>query len=139
MKTKKYLTVALLFALTLGFVSCGKYEEGPGLSLRTKKARISNVWKPVKVISNFIEDTAALSLETRVEFTRDDVFRIYIDSSQTWVTGEWEFSEDKLRVIGTYAVPFVGEFKWDRKIIRLTADEFWVERGNGNRVYYEPS
>lgn len=139
METRKYLAILLTFALLGGIISCGKYEEGPSLSLRTKKARISNNWKPVKVISNFIEDTAALNNETRVEFTRENVFRIFVDSSESWVTGEWEFSEDKERVIGTYAVPFAGEFKWDRRIIRLTVDEFWVERSNGNRVHYSPN
>lgn len=33
------------FAILVSVSSCRKYEEGPNVSLRTKKARITNNWK----------------------------------------------------------------------------------------------
>lgn len=39
------LLLAIAFAISVVFISCGKYEEGPSISLRTKKARLTGVWE----------------------------------------------------------------------------------------------
>lgn len=45
--TMKKITRMLALALTVAVIapSCGKYEDGPGISLRTKKARMAGDWK----------------------------------------------------------------------------------------------
>lgn len=136
MKTKKLVVVNLLIAFALSFVSCGKYEEGPALSLRTKKARLAGTWKAEKVFVNNELSQTATEEEPRIEFTRDDIYRIDIDSA--WVEGTWKFNDDKSRVIGTYAIPFIGEFKNDFRILRLTNDEFWAVI-DGREVHYKPN
>jgi hypothetical protein len=50
---KNYFLLALL-AIAITFGSCGKYEDGPNISLRTKKARVAGNWKVVKVTINGI-------------------------------------------------------------------------------------
>ena len=43
---KRYASVFFFFFVILATISsCRKYEEGPNISLRTKKARITNNWK----------------------------------------------------------------------------------------------
>ncbi len=46
MKTQKN-TLALLFIVfgLITFTGCSKYEEGPGISLRTKKSRVVGEWQ----------------------------------------------------------------------------------------------
>lgn len=52
MKNLKKLTyLTLAGATTFGVSSCGKYEDGPGLSLLTKKSRVAGSWD-VKSIGN---------------------------------------------------------------------------------------
>jgi hypothetical protein len=136
MKTKKLVVVNLLIAFALSFVSCGKYEDGPGLSLRTKKARLAGTWKAEKVFVNNELSQTATEEEPRIEFTRDDIYRIDLDSA--WVEGTWKFNDDKSKVIGTYAIPFVGEFNNSYRILRLTNDEFWAVI-DGREVHYKPN
>ena len=53
---KKMGTMALaLFLLTLA--SCSKYEEGPGISLRSKKSRLVGDWEMTSITTNGIEST----------------------------------------------------------------------------------
>lgn len=136
MKTKKLVVVNLLIAFALSFASCGKYEEGPALSLRTKKARLAGTWAADKVFINNELSEEAKEEEPRIEFTRDDIYRIRLDS--VWIEGTWEFNDDKTRVIGTYAIPFVGEFKPNYRILRLTNSEFWAVI-DGREVHYKPN
>jgi hypothetical protein len=136
MKTKKFIVVSMILAFAMSFASCGKYEEGPGLSLRTKKARLAGTWKADKVFVNNELSEAATEAEVRIEFTRDDIYRINLDSA--WVEGTWKFNDDKTTVTGTYAIPFVGEFKNNYRILRLTNDEFWAVI-DGREVHYTPN
>lgn len=137
MKTKKFVVVNLLIAFALSFTSCGKYEEGPSLSLRTKTARISGTWKADKVfINSELSSDSITEIEPKIEFTRDDIYRINLDS--TWIEGSWKFNEEKTTATGTYAIPFVGEFKNNYKILRLTNSEFWAVI-DGREVHYVPN
>lgn len=43
MKKIILLTLVVVFATTLTFIGCGKYEDGPSISLASKKARVVNV------------------------------------------------------------------------------------------------
>ena len=46
MKKFKNLTYFTLAGVTsMGISSCGKYEDGPGFSLLSKKARVAGDWK----------------------------------------------------------------------------------------------
>jgi hypothetical protein len=54
------LTIALVMLLT----SCGKYEDGPFLSIRTKNARITGEWELVKSESTTTSSSGYSSTET---------------------------------------------------------------------------
>lgn len=122
-----FLIALAMFAL---FASCKKYDDGPRLSLRTKKARIVNTWQFDKVISSSGSTVTSLYDDMTIAFTKDGK---YIETQQNSLrTGTWELIEDKEKIKITYdgsnAIP--GELT----IRRLTNTEFWFE--NGNQTYY---
>ena len=113
-----------VFALTLtatGISSCGKYEEGPGFSLMSKKARVTNTWKLTKVEVNGQDQTPSASSYSLSMTLKDDetlsatytVFNIPYN-----VTGTWAFSSDKANLILT-----ANSETSTNEIIRLTNKE----------------
>jgi len=58
MKTKIFFFAAAIFliAATITFTGCKKYPDGPWLSARTKKARITNVWRSGGAVLNIKDD-----------------------------------------------------------------------------------
>ena len=78
--------------------SCSKYEDGPLISLRTKKARLTGTWNLEKINGT----SPALGEQWEFEFENDGdytEYQISVDSwngtlSQTSTTGEWKFKED---------------------------------------------
>ena len=96
-----------VFALSLtaaGISSCGKYEEGPGFSLMSKKARVTNTWKLTKVEWNGEDNTPSESSYSLTMTLKDDetlsasytIFNLPYN-----VTGTWAFSSDKANLILT--------------------------------------
>jgi hypothetical protein len=140
MKTVKFLSIALL-AVTFILGSCSKYEEGPALSLRTKKARLAGVWK----IEKFVDNDGSVSYPDSgdsgtVEYTKDNEVKATFDifGFQALVNGEWEFIKDKewLRVI----LDFNGQKEVeDSKILRLKNDELWIEDEDGDQTHFIPA
>jgi hypothetical protein len=113
--------LALLVVSTLLF-SCGKYEEGPGISFLTKKNRITNVWSLASRTTN--GNTTSLSNTTWTVTINDDdsynskatVFGITVLNEN----GTWKFSNDKLQ-LQTIPSGSSNTASWD--IVRLTKDE----------------
>ncbi|MFM7682568.1 MAG: lipocalin family protein [Bacteroidota bacterium] len=93
-----------IMLIVLSLVSCGKYEEGPGISLRTKKNRITNTWKLTKAEVNGVDQTPSPSSYSLTMTLKDDetltanytIFTVPINTS-----GNWAFSSDKLNLILT--------------------------------------
>ncbi|MFN5982033.1 MAG: hypothetical protein ACK479_01105, partial [Fluviicola sp.] len=102
-----------------------KYEEGPGFTLLTKKARLSGKWD-LKSSTNgsvTIEDSS----DDLVEYTKDNTV-IYSGGGLS-INGTWEFTDDKTGVLET--VTFLGQPSTDTThIIRLTNSELWKKEGN---------
>jgi len=85
MKTPIYIILALAFSLALP--GCSPYEEGPKISLRTKKARITGTWKLVNTIGWTTSEVRFWNLE------RDGS---YLEESGSYFEdGTWEFRGDK--------------------------------------------
>ncbi len=113
-----------VFAISLtaaGISSCGKYEEGPGFSLMSKKARVTNTWKLTKVEVNGQDNTPSESSYSFTMTLKDDET---VSASQTIfglpynVTGTWAFSSDKANLILT-----ANSETSTNEIIRLTNKE----------------
>ena len=89
---KQKNTLALLFIVfgLITFSSCSKYEEGPGISLRTKKSRVVGEWQVT---------TFKINGADYLNQTYSDVFNCSSGSSFTYTnTGniqtDWTFSND---------------------------------------------
>ena len=118
---KKTGYVAAVTVMAFNMQSCKKYDDGPGFSLRSKKARVVGEWDIVQIGSQvYPQNGYALEFE----FEKDGDFKYsysYGTYSYTYA-GDWDFSSNKedLRIImdGT-----VQTFE----IKRLTNKELWLE------------
>ena len=119
--------LSILFAAfaVLFLVSCGKYEEGPGISLRSKASRIDGSWK----VEKYTEDGADLTSDyasLTFEFTKDGSFTI----SDTYLgqvfseTGSWELTSNDEDLTFTFSDGTTEAYK----ILRLTNSDFWISQ-----------
>ena len=110
---KKVTSIALMmvFALSLSFIGCKKYQEGPAISLASKKGRVEGVWKVSKSFTDGTEDTCDSDCtegrdKSSVTYTKDGKYT----SSSVWVilgvasdpfetTGKWLLSADKMSIL----------------------------------------
>ena len=113
-KTKIYLFLSIAVIISLAITSCGKYEDGPGFSLLSKTARMTNTWE-LKSVDGEVE--AGLVV---LDLKKDGSMSINEDGYI--IDGSWEFSSDKedlrLSIFGDEV---------DLKIRRLTNKELWLE------------
>jgi len=120
---------ALLFISVL-LISCGKYEEGPGISLLTKKNRITNVWSLASKMTN--GQTTNLSDWTwKLEIKDDETYTLqvtYLGIPFLNESGIWKFSTDKSQLLTT-ASGSSNTDSWE--IIRLTKDELKLKYISG--------
>lgn len=130
-RTNVFLVV--LFAASLILSSCGKYDEGPSISLRSKTSRLTGIWKVTKAVYNGTEQTLSDDDKaTTTEFTKDG--KITTTSPQ-WgsFNGTWEFNSDKTKIVTKYT--FGGQTSTSEvTILRLTNKELFVEHVDGSDV-----
>lgn len=137
---KKIFTIILL-ALTISlaiFSSCGKYEEGPGFSLRSKKSRVVNTWVIDKYLLNGNDATAIMLAaygEHSLLFNSDDSYEFSTVPGRKKGTWSFDSKKDKLEFeeSGT-------NVKYNQKIMRLTANEMWLLDEDGSNkieVHYK--
>ena len=113
--TKIYLFLSIAVIISLAITSCGKYEDGPGFSLLSKTARMTNKWELKSVDGETIPAGEAV-----LDLKKDGSMSINEDGYI--IDGSWEFSSDKedlrLSIFGDEV---------DLKIRRLTNKELWLE------------
>ena len=140
-KTPQRLLLAATLVTVLNFQSCGKYEDGPAFTLKTKKSRLVRDWEVVKLSdasgNTIIPSIGGYTIEIDFEFDKDGDFKqtftySYSDSSYTYSyadveKGEWEFSKDKEDLEMDF--DYGGTQDW--KIMRLTKDELNFEDEDG--------
>lgn len=128
MKTKHILAAICAVVIACTF-SCKKYEEGPALSLRTKKARVANEWKYDQVIEPNGTNVTASYANNSIEFTKDGEYIATFGSSSAQ-TGTWQFAGDKEDIVLT---PNDNSDATLITIVRLKNKQFWfnIEESNG--------
>ena len=114
MKTSGLFLVLVMLVSSLTFQSCSKYEEGPSISLRSKKARLVNKWKIDKMYKNGTEYTPTTEEQgiyssMTFEFKDDNTFvqHVKITNSMGGITYtvvkdaifDWDFNSDKTKVL----------------------------------------
>ena len=101
MKTLKLTTLLLALALIFGFTSC-KYEDGPGISLRSKTARVAGEWIIEKTIDSDGDETTFTADESPVyKFEKDGTMEASWTFLGTTSTTKytWELTDIGVRVI----------------------------------------
>lgn len=110
--------------------SCGKYEDGPGLSLRSKTARVSNTWKVEQYLYNGADQTSTfhgLLPNYRETYDKDGNYSFSYDGNSG--SGRWEFQNDKLEIKRSGVSSQSSE---TLVILRLKEKEFWYYIMDGN-------
>jgi hypothetical protein len=128
-------TIGLLFlggVLITSANSCKKYEEGPTISLRSKTARVSNVWKIEKYLENGTDKTTNFTNSNyTVTLTEDGnySYSYTFGSSNVTGSGKWEFQnkDTEIKISGINGVPSQTLI-----ILRLKESEFWYYHMDGN-------
>lgn len=129
---KSILFTGLLSTLVV-LPSCSKYEEGPGVSLRTKKARVANTWEVEKAMRNNEEVTDDYD-EYTLKTTKDgdaELAANYSSGSFSFeyeTQGTWDFADDK----ETLMLDFENDAAdVNYQILRLAEDEMWLREIGG--------
>lgn len=124
---KKVLLASVVFVV---LAACGKYPEGPGFSLASKKARITNNWSLSSQSTNGQTDDLS-NFTWQVNIMEDDTYSSnasFFNVPFINESGSWRFSDDKLNFLTTPN----GSANTDSwKIIKLKKDEFKIEWYSG--------
>ena len=113
------LSILFTAFVLLLLVSCGKYEDGPGFSLLSKTARMTNKWE-LKSVDGQTNTGGEVVWDLK---KGGDASFSFGGATET---GSWEFSSDKEDLI----LEADGDAStW--KIRRLTNKELWLELEEG--------
>lgn len=135
----KHLLPILFLVALLTNSSCGKYEEGPNISLRTKKARLCQQWYAAELISGNSEIYLDPSTNY-IDFYKNGEHKF---SSAGWWnftgTASWEFASDKeellIHVVQQNGIQYlVTTYTYD--ILKLTKKKLWLRDEQGQIIKY---
>ena len=129
-KNLTYLTLAS--ATAVGVSSCGKYEDGPNFSLRSKKSRVVGDWNVKSIGSQVYADQNQNGIDygytINLEFDKNgsvltSTTYSYGNLSYSYsYAGDWDFSENKEHLLLT-----IGGNTDTLEIKRLTNTEMWLD------------
>ena len=124
MKTQNTLLLAAAAVTVLNFQSCGKYEDGPAFSLRSKTSRLVGEWEIVKIYGQNVPSgyNFSMEFESDGDLTYSYSYSYYGYNYNYSFNGEWEWEDNK----GSIEVDVDGD-RIDFEILRLTKDELVME------------
>ncbi|HEU4719506.1 MAG TPA: lipocalin family protein [Bacteroidia bacterium] len=134
---KKYILAGFIAFAAIAFTasSCKKYEDGPAISLLTKKMRLCNDWVVDKYLENGTDETNGTdmtsfmqSVITEWSIKKDNSYTITGAGSES---GTWSLGEDKDDVTFT---PSSGTARTFR-ILMLKSKELRLRQTNTNGTY----
>jgi Domain of unknown function (DUF5004) len=142
----KKISLLLVTIAMVSLWSCGKYEEGPMFSLRSKTGRIAGTWVYDKILQNDVDVTSQSTANSTFEMTieRDGTYKTvysYTVLGQNFSgedTGTWEFGDNETLSVTSDN----GGGTNSTTIIRLTNSEFWTREtdsstGDVTEVHYK--
>jgi hypothetical protein len=123
----------ILTSILLAFASCNKYEDGPSVSLLSKKSRLANKWKLETYYLNGQDKTVdyrGLVQSETLEFFKSGSWQYNEVSNWTWAPGylhgTWTFQDKKESIEMVDDRAGVPSKTWT--ILRLKSKELWMER-----------
>lgn len=123
---KNVMTAAIAVLLLAG---CGKYEDGPAISLLTKKERITNTWQVSSAYQNGVDQTSDFNAAFAgylLDIKKDNSYTLNYSPYGVGSFsdhGTWEFSGDKMEIRFTSADGSQDTYV----ILKLKSKEFWVQ------------
>lgn len=135
--------IAIIMALILGVsTGCKKYEEGPVISLRTKKARVANTWKIEKAFNDGQDVTSSYD-QYELYMSKDGDAKLvaiyaYGDFTGEFETdGTWKFEDSKETLVLDYEDDDADE---KYQILKLKENELWLrEEGQDTELHLIPA
>lgn len=123
-------------------VSCGKYEDGPNFSLRSKKSRVVGEWYYEGIYVDGVEMTTPEDLVgySSTFEKNGEYLDMAVDAGNPIVTvGTWDFANDKEELaITTQYVDWNNTLVYNTinyKILRLTNKELWYSITSNGSEY----
>jgi hypothetical protein len=137
---KKLVSIALVVLIgATALTGCGKYPDGPKISLASKKSRVVNKWKIDEEFKNGAsQEVSSDEKDDYVEYKKDGSVELGIvsGSNTTKFTGTWEFDSKKENLLVSF--DFLGQTSTTTyKILRLKSKELWLEYTNDSGDVYE--
>lgn len=130
MKKITFLSVAALMIGGIAITSCKKYEEGPALTLLSKKARVAGTWELESYWENGVDKTSdyrqGVTSETYV-YEKEGTYTINLQTiiGEINDAGTWEFINDKLEIKSQSNTS--GSDPDTAVIVRLKSKEMWTK------------
>lgn len=121
----------LFFAFSIALLAAGcTYEDGPAFSLRSKEARIVNIWVISEAIENGIhktDDYKTAFVNYKAELRKDNSYTITYRPYNVFdyrEDGNWRLSGDKQFIL---LKPSGSSQENSWKILRLKHSEAWIK------------
>lgn len=130
------------FVILISISSCRKYEEGPNVSLRTKKARITNNWKYESALVNGVEVSLdPYYAKQKHYFYRDGKYIQTIIDPITLearnLQGNWTLYDKDKKIAITVKVPPANlDSTMDYNILKLFEKQMWLRTTDNSREYH---
>lgn len=127
-------TLSLLcLSLSLAFLSCKKYDDGPALSLKSKKARVANTWiiqqayrDGEDVTEDYDEYTLRLDPDGNAELAALYSFGNFSFEFET--DGTWSFANNNEELVLNFEDDAADA---QYQILKLKSDEMWLRELGG--------
>jgi hypothetical protein len=131
---KKRNILLPMLVILVSITACKKYEEGPAVSLRSKKERVENKWKIAQALDNGKDVTNDynqydLDLTSGGAATLTAKYAIGAGTFEYTTEGNWSFVSDKENI----------SFDFDNndadgvyKILMLKEKEMWLRDVDGS-------
>lgn len=135
---KKINLIILVLSLGIFFNSCKKYEDGPTVSLKTKKMRLCRKWNLIEttldgntvLFGNYLyTDDYEYKTNGKYIITGEDARK----AKPSYLEGTWSFSDKKEKL----SLSIYTNSSETLNILRLTSKELWVysETSFGRLIY----
>ncbi len=140
MKGRILIVSGLCFVMVALF-SCSKYEEGPGLSFRSKTKRLANSWRISSVTVNGVEQSGNPFFSKQKHYIYESgEYNISIVDPFTQevenVNGQWKFYDDDEKMAVNFAnYNGVADSLAEFRILKLKEKSLWL-RSLDNSVEY---
>lgn len=132
----KLTTIGALTLITIAplVTGCGKYEEGPDFSLRSRKERIANTWRVEKAM-NGSDDVTSVFNQYELKMTKDGDATLTANYSLGSLT--FEFATSGNWSLGNNAEDLELDFENNDAdetygILRLKEEELWLKEKGGD-------